>query len=305
MSNVIPTTAIEQNLYDFSFILPSEVQGIFLNPPSKLFNALQFTDTQGLVSFNFGNKLIKNLNVGYYVFGFDLKVGGQNYNIKVNRFVNNVLTDFVETTFTANQQGRVFFDFNILAPNTEVNFTFEVTALEFDVVSFLISNFCITETEQSNPNLNYILPILQTNWASKVDTTNVISLTGSTNNLFSLTTATTGNGSKHLDLFDNLGKITPNDLNDFINVDLSFEINTPAGTDNYIDVIGIVGGVVYRQETHKLLKGSGNKDTFSLSWGMAVEELFLNNGLEIFINPNVALSIEKRYLSVATLHKGK
>lgn len=140
-----------------------------------------------------------------------------------------------------------------------------------------------------------------TGWQSRVDTTNTQTLTGATNNLISFAGTLEENGG--LTLMNSLAKITPITLGDAIHVDFSFTAVTPAGQDHYLNILFIVGGFVYRSNTFTLLKGAGNDDNISVSYFLPVGALFLANGGELFINPDVSLDIKNRYVSVSRIHK--
>lgn len=140
-----------------------------------------------------------------------------------------------------------------------------------------------------------------TGWQSRVDTTNTQSLTGATNNLISFTGTLEQNGG--LTLMNTNAKITPIALGDAIQVDFSFTAVTPAGSDHYVNILFIVNGFVYRASTTILMKGSGNDDNISVSFFLPVGAVFLANGGEFYINPDVAVTIKNRYISVSRIHK--
>lgn len=140
-----------------------------------------------------------------------------------------------------------------------------------------------------------------TGWQSRVDTTNTQVLTGATNNLISFTGILEENGG--LVLMNTNSKITPIALGDAIQVDFSFTAVTPAGQDHYINVLFMVGGFVYRSNTFLLIKGAGIDDNISVSYFLPVGALFLANGGELFVNPDVAVTIKNRYVSVSRIHK--
>ena len=142
-----------------------------------------------------------------------------------------------------------------------------------------------------------------TGWQSRVDTVNTQSLKGLTNNLISFTGTLEENGN--LSLLDTNSKITPVSLNDFIIVDFAFTAVTPATTNQYLNILFIVNGVVYRAMTHIFLKKSEIDDNVSVSFGLPVTNAFLTNGGEIYINPSTSVEIKDRYIAVNRTHKGK
>ena len=140
-----------------------------------------------------------------------------------------------------------------------------------------------------------------TGWQSRVDTTNTQSLTGATNNLISFAGTLEQNGG--LTLMNGNSKITPIALGDAIHVDFSFTVVTPGGADHYVNVLFIVNGIVYRSQTTILAKGSGVDDGISVSFFFPIGTDFLTNGGEFYINPDVAVTIKNRYISVSRIHK--
>jgi len=142
-----------------------------------------------------------------------------------------------------------------------------------------------------------------TGWQSRSDATPV-TLGALTNNFIVITgTAESNNG---LTLMDANSRITPITLGDVITVDFAFTIETPAGTDNYIEVgLFVPTSGFYRNQTHILLKGSGNDDFVSVSWTLPVGADFLANGGDIVLVPNVAMDIKDLYISAVRVHKGQ
>lgn len=96
----------------------------------------------------------------------------------------------------------------------------------------------------------------------------------------------------------------PLKLGDFINVDFAFTAVTPSGSGNYLTITFEVNGFAYRSEIHTFLKGAGVDDNISVSYGFPVTADFLANGGVFRINPNTAVNIKNRYISVARTHKG-
>ncbi len=140
-----------------------------------------------------------------------------------------------------------------------------------------------------------------TGWQSRVDTTNTQALTGATNNLISFSGTLEQNGG--LTLMNANAKITPIALGDAIQVDFSFTAIVPSGTDHFLNVLFIVNGFVYRSNTYIFKKGAGTDDYISVSYFLPVGAVFLANGGEFYINPDVAVTIKDRYISVSRIHK--
>jgi hypothetical protein len=169
--------------------------------------------------------------------------------------------------------------------------------------SLLIDEIQAYYSYNNNFDFNYRKGGNPTLWADRTDLVNTQNLTALTDNVVQITTATEGNGFDFASLFDTNAKVTPINVNDVVSVDFSCEIETPSGTDRFIDVKGLVDGVAYRQVTHKLLKGAGNIDQLSISWILPVKEAFKLNGLQIALNPNSACTISNRYISVTRIHE--
>ena len=142
-----------------------------------------------------------------------------------------------------------------------------------------------------------------TGWQSRSDATSV-TLGALTNNFIVITgTPESNNG---LTLMDANSRITPITLGDVVTVDFAFTIETPAGTNNYIEVgLFVAGSGFYRKQTHILLKGSGNDDFVSVSWALPVGADFLANGGDIVLVPNVAMDVKDLYIAVTRIHKGQ
>jgi hypothetical protein len=142
-----------------------------------------------------------------------------------------------------------------------------------------------------------------TGWISRSDATPV-TLGALTNNLIVITgTPESNNG---LTLLDANSRITPIALGDAITVDFAFTVETPSGTDNYIEVgILVPAAGFFRNQTFPLLKGSGIDDFISVSWTLPVGATFLANGGDIVLVPNVAMDVKDLYINVCRVHKGQ
>ena len=157
----------------------------------------------------------------------------------------------------------------------------------------------------NNLNFNYKKGGNPTMWVDRTDLTNTPTLNANTDNIQQLQINTEGNGYgiDYLNLLDADGKVTPINLNDVISVDFAFTIVTPSGNDRFVDIKAIVDGNVYRAETHKLLKGTGNDDFVSVSWVLPVKQAMKLNGLQIALNPNSACTVKNRYINVVRIHE--
>jgi hypothetical protein len=263
--------------------------------------------------FDFGDALqYTSIRDGVYNFSFymlkgDLNVNtGYNVDVKLNVFVNSVLTDtFVKNVALESgntEDVRLAQSFSLYEGDV-VNFTFEVQKdsvgtpnpnIELYFTGFQLNYGNISNYEAPKENIS--------GWQSRVDTTNTQSLTANTDNTIAFTGTLESNGG--LVLMNSNAKITPLKLGDFINVDFAFTAVTPSGTSNYLTAKFIVNGVAYRSESHTFLKGTGVDDNISVSYGFPVTADFLANGGNFVINPNVAVTIKNRYISVCRTHKG-
>lgn len=254
-------------------------------------------------------------NDGNYILSLRVlhkQVSAFDHKLKVNIFANGIQANTLELSIADTQRNEWLTfaqSFNI-SSGVSIGMTFEFLVSPTDPAEECELWIGGVKMEYDDRNLGlpslYTLPrdfYAETGWESKSDTTNVISLTGGVNNLLSLTATSESNGG--LVFFDNVSKIQPLRLGDFIVCDLAFTAITPSGTDNYIEVLFIVDGVVYGAQTFPLLKGSGNNDFIRVSFGLPVSNDFFFNGGEFFIKPNVNLNITDRFISVSRTHKGR
>ncbi len=165
----------------------------------------------------------------------------------------------------------------------------------------------MTDAEYSlitpDPKTIYFLEDSSLGWERYVDTVNTQTLTANIENLFNISGSSLSNGGSNL-IDSSTDKVTPNKLNDYIQIDVSFTVETPAGTNHWLELSFIVNGFIYRSSTQLLVKGSGVDDTISFSFGLPVESTFLTNGGTFSIKPSVGLTIKNKYLSVIEIYKG-
>lgn len=140
-----------------------------------------------------------------------------------------------------------------------------------------------------------------TGWQSRVDTTNTQSLTAGINNLISYSGTLEENGG--LTLMNSNSKITPIAFGDAVQVDFSFTAVNPTGSGHYINIFFVVNSVIYRAQTVNLLNGVGNDDNISVSFFLPVGSVFLANGGEFYLKPDVDVTIKNRYIAVSRIHK--
>lgn len=277
---------------------------------NSIFSFNQSTSTS--LNFNLGSATQFTLNnTGSYI--FSLRLLHENNTpyadqLKVKITVNGVASYYtMECNLSSNKLKNKWHtfaqSFNFSAGDV-VNFSFEHTCANSSSTGFYIDGlkFELNDRENGLPTI-YTRPTDDlTGWQSRVDTTNTQSLTANTNNLIAFSGTLEQNGS--LVLLDANSKITPLKLGDFIVVDFAFTAVTPSGSGNYLTINFEVNGVVYRSLVHDFLKGAGNDDNISVSYGFPINADFLANGGVFKINPNTAVTIKNRYISASRTHKG-
>lgn len=285
----------------------------FLNTQSVQVIKQNHQTTDLIFNFNQQLKYTKtNTSGDYFVFGFSIGGLPEGVNFKVNYLLNNNIEDTWEFTTDSPTQSNVQFesffkDFFNQANNGSIDFTIEVLSnpLQNNVLTFYLDGFYLLEKKTDNFINNFVKGGNPTMWIDRTDLTNTPTLTANTDNIQQLQINTEGNGygNQHLDLLDADGKVTPINENDVISVDFAFTIETPSGTDRFVEIKAIVDGVVYRGETHKLLKGAGNDDFVSVSWIFPIKTAIKLNGLQIGLKPNSSCTIKNRYINVVRIHE--
>ena len=263
--------------------------------------------------FDFGDALeYTATRYGNYTFSFYALKGelnvNPNYNVDVilKVYINSILTH----TFTKNtpiEAGSLedlrFVQSFDLALNDVVNFEFEIQKSSVGTPNPNIELFFTGFQLNYGAVTNYQLPLLsETGWQSKVDTINTQVLTANTDNLIAFTGTDSSNGG--LTLMNSVGKITPIKAGDSVNADFAFSFPSPSGTTDYLSVKLKVNGVVYRAQSFNILEPTGETNYVAVSFNLPVEADFKTYGAEIFVNPNVAITISNRYLQVTRTHKG-
>lgn len=254
-------------------------------------------------------------NDGNYILSirvFHKQVTPYNHKLKVNLFANGIYT----TTFELGIEETPRNEWLTFAQNINISSGVDIgLSFDFEIAPSDPAGECNlwiggVKIEYDDRNLGipsvYSLPrsyYENTAWESKSDTTNIISLTGGSNTLFSLTATSESNGG--LTFLTNVSKVQPILEGDAIVVDLAFTAITPAGSNNYIEISFVVNGFVYGAQTISLLKGAGNDDYIRVSFGLPVSEDFWLNGGEFYLKSNVDLDIKNRYISVVRTHKAR
>jgi hypothetical protein len=140
-------------------------------------------------------------------------------------------------------------------------------------------------------------------WERRLDTINTQVLSANTVNNILLTGVTASNGG--MSMISNNAYVQPLNLGDYIQLDFTFNMITPNVNNQYFELDFIVNGAKYRSQTFLILKNNGVEEYFSCSWGLPVEQDFLDYGGNITIKPTHQITIKDRYLSVARLHLGR
>lgn len=264
------------------------------------------------LNFNLNSALEKTLNNnGNYI--VSLRLLHENNTVYTDKItikitVNGVASFYtMDCQFTSDMVKNKWYtfaqSFNFYTGDI-VNFSFEQVCANALSIGTFIDGFKMELSDRFNglPTI-YTRPIDDlTGWQSRVDTTNTQSLTPNTNNLIAFTGTLESNG--FLSLLDVNSKVVPLKQGDFIIVDFAFTAVTPSGSGNYTTIIFEVNGFSYRSEIHSFLKGSGVDDNISVSYGFPVTSDFLTYGGTFKINPNTAVNIKNRYISVCRTHKG-
>lgn len=286
---------------------------IFLANQSVKITKNNHQTTDLVFNFNEQLKFTKTFSsADYYVLGFS--VGGLTIpvNFKLNYFINGNLEETFDFTTDENPSPTTLFqsffkDFFNQTNNGTIDFSIEVpaNALQTNVLDFYLDGFYLIEKKSDQVNFNYKKGGNPTMWIDRTDETNTPTLTASTDNIQQLQINTEQNSYNDdaLNLLDANGKVTPININDLISVDFSCTIETPAGVDRFVDIKALVDTDVYRANTHKLLKGSGNDDFLSVSWILPVKDAFKLNGLQIALNPNSNCVVKNRYICVSRIHQ--
>ena len=257
------------------------------------------------VVFNYGLKTFTEvINTGNYFISFAIK-SVIAFDFEVNVVVNGGLPIVLSAEVDALDYWQNLTQSLPLTRGDEVNISFKVlhdaggTSNSFN---FLLDSLRLEENNAGLGVPSLIIPNQnKTGWQSRVDVVNTVALPIG-ENVLAITGAVESNGN--VNLLDANSKIVPENLGDVIQVDFSCTFVTPAGSDKYVEIKLVVDGVVYRGNTHLLLKGDGNDDYFSLSYSLPVGDAFINNGVSIVISPSAEMSYKNRYIQATLIHKG-
>ena len=285
-------------------------------------NQYFFDGKFSVMSFNQDVALALNFNLGTATQFTCNNTGYYNFSLRLLHLNNTPFPDQIKLKISVNGVGSFYTMECNLGTDTPkniwhtfaqtfsfstgdvVNFSFEHTCGDKDSLGVFIDGLKLELIDRGNgiPTI-YTRPTDDlTGWQSRVDTTNTQALTANTSNLIAFTGTLESNGV--LTLLDTNSKVVPLKLGDFINVDFAFTAVTPSGSNHYLTITFEVNGFAYRSEIHTFLKGAGLDDNISVSYGFPVTADFLANGGVFRINPNTAVTIKNRYISVARTHKG-
>ena len=232
----------------------------------------------------------------------------------VQMFVNGILT--TNTTIENVLETDVFTDRWLCFAQSFDLTSGDVITFKFQAISDVIGSviyFDALKLEYDDRNLgtpsiyskplDSYMPLNATGFESKTDTTNVVSLTAATDNVMSLSATSVSNGG--LTFLDSNSKIIPIQLNDVLAIEFACTFETPAGTEQSIDVLLRVGTSFYRGYNYKLTKGAGNDDYFSVNWNLPCGVNVMANDVEIVLNPTSTMNYKDRYINVTRIHKAR
>lgn len=310
--NLLTSYANFNDVYDWN-IISGGVNAVVGNNQERKYTGkssclITFTDT-GVVKFNNQNGIgFTCADDGKYIFSFRLfkhdydATAGIVFKIEVlvNGIVlapNTLEVDAFTTSGFVDDSWNCYFQSIELQEDDVIDFNFYAQSDTIGAKLF----FDGFEAQLDDRNLGFPsfyteVPEPTTIWQSRTDVVNTQSLIANTNNLLSFT----GTLDKNTDepLLTATGIVSPTKLNNTITIDYSFNLITPSGTNQYIDVLFIVNAVEYRAQTIALLKGSGNNQHVSGSWTLPIGLDFINNGGRIYLKPNSNCDINTRYISV-------
>jgi hypothetical protein len=223
----------------------------------------------------------------------------QTFLFGIELWVNGIKTD-LETNFTSDYEMGL--NYNALFQTIQLE-AGDVVNYKFKVESKYTRTFYIDgfKLELVNDNV-YIpsayskTPYLLQEWQSRVDTTNTQSIVADTDVNFGFVGISESNNNPSL--LSTSGLITPINEKDVVTVDYSFQLTTPSGSDKFVQIFFKVNGIIYRAETHLLIKPTAETDYISGSFTLPVGADFKLYGGQIVINSSVAITIENRYISV-------
>lgn len=282
----------------------TDENGIYNAPFPSTISILKTSHNSTNYGFNFGTKLafIPTLS-GRYAFQFSV----------YNQFLEDISFDLILYTrgtpttynFTITQalKWQTFFKDFIITDGIDYDFSFVIRQGTVTSGTLLIGGFKLQNAYNDIFDFNYQRGGNPTTWVQRFDGTNTPTLTASTNNIQQVQLNEEGNGYNFLSLLNTNGKVTPINVGDVLNVNFSYTVETPSGTDRFIETIALVNSVLYCAETHILLKGSGNDDFVTVSWSIPITQTIKTNGIEIALKPNANCVVKNRRITVTRTHE--
>lgn len=214
----------------------------------------------------------------------------------VTAFVNGIPNEYVCDMSTSGghidgQWNTYYFVLNLSQfDSVDFNFTTKGNILDQAI------DFDRFKIEADDKNLFspaiYSAPAPDANYSeSRTDTVNTQNLTASIDNAFF------ANGTNTV-LIKSDGRITPRLTGRHITVDASFDVLIPSGSNNFVEIKFIVGGVTYRNSTVPFLRSAGQTQHISVSFTFPVGWDVDTDNLTVKLNPTANCTISNRYLSV-------
>jgi hypothetical protein len=280
--------------------------GIYNAPFPSTIRIIKSSHSSTDYGFNFGKKLEFSPTLsGRYILQFSVyNLSGETLSFDLILYTNGSPTTYNFSIREAGIWQSFFKDFNF-SDGLKYDFSFVIKQGTSSTATLLMGGFMLQNAYNDIFDFDYKKGGNPTMWVQRFDGTNTPTLTASTNNIQQVQINTEGNGyaSEHLNLLNANGKVTPINVGDVLNVNFSYTIQTPSGTDRFIETIALVNSVLYSAETHILLKGSGNDDFVTVSWSIPVTQTIKTNGIEIALKPNANCVVKNRRITVTRTHE--
>lgn len=239
---------------------------------------------------------------GRYIVSFALQKSfvGMTNEFVVTAYINGLPNEYVCDLSTAG--GHVDGQWN--------TYYFVLSLSQYDTVDFDFTargsvigqelRFDRFKVESDNKNLFsptiYTPPVAQKNaWTSRTDTGNTQNLTASIDNNFGFAGDL---NAEEATLITNTGVINARKRLRTLTVDVSFDVVIPSGSNHFIEIKFVVGGVTYRNSTVPFLKNAGQTQHISVSFTFPVGWPIETDNLTVKLTPTANCTISNRYLSV-------
>lgn len=257
----------------------------------------------GVFNNNLGGTAFTAQTTGNYLVSFALKKSlvGMTASFMVTAVINGAEFDF--NCDLAPVNGFNDKDWNLFFFNLELNqyddVDFYFTTQSSNVSQQLLFDRFKVELDDRSLGFPsyYTAPAPEKmEWTMRTDTANTQNLTASTDNTFGF--AGDLQIRDAVTLISTTGEITPRKLLRALTIDYAFDVTVPSGTNNYIDVMLTVDGVVYRANSIAFLKNTGTTQHISGSWTLPVGTSFYGVPALIKLNPTANCTISNRFLGV-------